>query len=279
MVRQRVIGVAGLLATCTVVAATNPRVRRRAVAGVHRGSRTMHYFEGRLRGACYRASGAVPDPMALDAVVADRVRTRLGRLAHTLDVPRVHVTVCRHVVTLHGEVRSASDADAIEKAARGVPGVFAVHSQLHVGLERGDTPPSYGRLATRPSALLSDMLEEAGRLGLQDRPAVQAVHGVLTTLGELLPDGERRHLAAHLPLDVRAMLEPARCGRRRRRMHDADDFLDAVVESSGIDRQTVAPLAEGLLGMLRDRVPEEAHDVAAVLPERLRAWWEVAIPA
>ena len=278
MRRQPVVGAAAVLATCGVVA-TNPRARRRVAATIHRGARTAHYLRGRLRGALYRASGAVPDPMALDGVVADRVRTRLGRLVRSLDVPHVHVTVCRHVATLHGEVRTRADAAAIERSAAAVPGVFRVHSELHVGLSRSDTPPSSGRLHGRGSAMLGEMLAVAQDCGLQDGLAMRAVHAVVSRFGELLPDGERHHLASHLPADVRAMLQPDRRRRRHPRVRTADDFIDGVAERAGIDRFTVAPVAEALLATLRDRVPEEADDVAAVLPERIRRWWQVAIPA
>jgi uncharacterized protein (DUF2267 family) len=281
MLRQRLFrtGMALGGVAAGVALARNPQMRHRARLALRWASRDVHHVEGALRGLGYRLAGNRPDPMAGGMVLADRARSELGRLERHLDVPRLHVSVRRHVATLHGEVRTPSDVAEIEKRVLEVSGIWGVRSFLHVGLSGGDTPPSRGRYAESPSPMLAGMLEQAEEWGLHDHRARNAVHGVLSTLAERLPDGERRHLASHLPSDVRAMLAPVRtCGRAHHRVHDVDEFLSMVAATSGVDEMSVAPVAESVLGTLRERAPEEAADIAAVLPEGLRRWWEVAIP-
>jgi uncharacterized protein (DUF2267 family) len=41
------------------------------------------------------------------------------------------------------------------------------------------------------------------------------------------------------------------------------------------ERETIV---ESVIGALRDLVPEEAVDIAAVLPSDLRTLWKVAVP-
>lgn len=282
MPRRRLLPVVVTLAAtgAAVSLARDAHLRHLLRHGLRRAERDLHHLQGALRGARYHAAGGEPDPMVLDTVLADRVRSELGRLERRLDVPHVHVSVRRHVATLHGEVGGDADAAEIEKRVLQVSGIWGVRSFLHAGLAPGDTPPSYGRMRDRPSPLLAQLIETAEEWGLHDRRALQAVHGVLATFAERLPAGERRHLAAHLPADVRAMFTPPRtCGSAGRRIRGVDEFLSAVSTTSGVDAMSVAPVAEAVLGTLRDRVPEEATDVAAVLPASLRRWWEVAVPA
>jgi len=79
-----------------------------------------------------------------DLVLADRIRSSLGPVEHALDQPRVHVSVHRHVVTLHGDVANEYAADRLESEVRSVAGVVGVRSHLHVGLLPGDGCPSDG---------------------------------------------------------------------------------------------------------------------------------------
>lgn len=281
MLRRRLVRTAAALGVAAAGArlARDPHLRHRARLGMRRAVRRLHHVEGAMRGLHYRAGGAHPDPMAIDTVLADRVRSELGRLERRLDVPHVHVGVRRHVATLHGEVGTASDAVEIGKRVLEVSGIWGVRSFLHVGLAGGDTPPSRGRTLQRPSPLLARLLEQAGAGGMHRGRAMRTVHAVLSVLAERIPAGERRHLASHLPADVRSMLVPPRaCGRGRHRIHHVDDFVSAVAETAGVDAMSAAPVAEAVLGTLREQVPEEADDVAAVLPEELRRWWEVAVP-
>jgi len=283
MPRTRFLRVAGAVAVAAgaITVARDPRLQRRLRRASRSASIELRRARGLARGLEYRASGREPDPMVDDRTLADRIRSELGRLERQLDVPRVHVTVRHHVASLHGEVISETDVEAIERRVLQVAGVWGVRSFLHVGLASGDTPPSVGRTTGVPSELLTELLDGASRWGLGGVAAQRALRAVLATLAERLPEEERRHLGSHLPADVRAMLRPPRVHGHgwHHRVRDVDEFLSIVADTSGVEKTAVAPLAEAVLGTLRDRVPEEATDVAAVLPASLRRWWEVAVPA
>ena len=66
---------------------------------------------------------------ANDAHLAQLVRGELGRNPATRGVPRVNVSSCERVVTLHGEL-DADQARAVRETARGVEGVRRVVSKL-----------------------------------------------------------------------------------------------------------------------------------------------------
>ncbi len=71
---------------------------------------------------------------ANDALLIQLVRGALGRR------PRVNVSSCSFVVTLHGAVISAEERDGIEAAVRAVPGVRDVVNKLvvtRVSIPRG----------------------------------------------------------------------------------------------------------------------------------------------
>lgn len=274
----RTLGVLTLAGAVTVTLRTPPL--RRRLRKVARGAvAEAHHLQGVLHGVEYRAGGRQPDPMVDDATLADRVRSELGRLERRLDVPRLHVMVRNHVATLHGEVISESDVEALERRVLQVAGVWGVRSYLHVGLASGDTPPSIGRTTGHPSPLHDELLAAAAAAGLSPESARRTVRAVLQTLAERIPEDERRHLASHLPADVRAMLRPPATRGAAQRVRDIDEFLSIVAATAHLDEITVAPVAEAVLGTLRESVPEEAADVAAVLPAGLRAWWQVAVPA
>jgi len=63
---------------------------------------------------------------ANDALLVQLVRGALGRR------PRINVSSCSFVVTLHGAVSSAEERDGIEAAVRAVPGVRDVVNRLVV---------------------------------------------------------------------------------------------------------------------------------------------------
>jgi len=279
MSRRRSLCTAGVLVAGAVLVARDPHLRRRTRDAAHFATRRARHLRGVMQGAEYRAAGHQPDPMVDDITLADRVRSELGRLERHLDVPHLHVTVRHHVATLHGEVISDSDVEAVERRVLQVSGVWGVRSYLHVGLASGDTPPSVGRTTGHASPLLEELLAGAAAWGVEGGAADRTVHAVLQTLAERIPDDERRHLASHLPFDVRHMLRPPARRGSARRVRDVDEFLAIVADTAHLDERTVAPVAESVLATLRRRVPEEAGDVAAVLPSGLRAWWRVAVPA
>ena len=63
---------------------------------------------------------------ANDAHLAQLVRGALGR-GPARGRPRINVSSCSFVVTLHGTASSAQEKDEIEAAARAVPGVSGVN--------------------------------------------------------------------------------------------------------------------------------------------------------
>lgn len=66
---------------------------------------------------------------ANDAHLAQLVRGELGSNPATRDVPRVNVSSCERVVTLHGDLTEGQER-AVCEASRGVEGVRQVVSKL-----------------------------------------------------------------------------------------------------------------------------------------------------
>ena len=67
---------------------------------------------------------------ANDALLVQLVRSALGR--RSLGTPRLNISSCSFVVTLHGAVRSAEEKNGVEAAVRAVPGVKDVVNKLAV---------------------------------------------------------------------------------------------------------------------------------------------------
>jgi uncharacterized protein (DUF2267 family) len=242
--------------------------------------RQLGHLSGELRGLSYRLAGRQPDVHVPDVVLADRVRSELGSLEKRLDLPRVHVMVDDHVVLLHGAVAAAHDAAAIEGAVGDVAGVRGVESHLHVGLLPGDTRPSEG--ATHPpSEARQRLLSGATSAGLDDELAESAVQATLGLLADRLPAGEREHLLGHLPQDARALVViPRRTGEERRRVRTRDQFVGEVLHRTPeLDPAKGEAVVESVMGVMRDLVPEESADIAAVLPADLRELWTSSVPA
>jgi uncharacterized protein (DUF2267 family) len=237
--------------------------------------RRLCYVAGRLRGASYRLRGRHPDPDVIDNVLADRIRSALGGLEKRLDVPRIHVMVEGHVALLHGEVSSDADADELERAVAAVTGVVDVESYLHVGFTSGDTRPSAGRRVHPPSRALRRLLDAAVSAGVDPGSALPVVRGVLAAFADRIPVGERAHVAAHLPNDVRPLFTPPRRAHRHappRTVHELVAGIAAATRELPLDKAQQATAA--VIETLRALVPEEAPDVTAVLPEELRALWQ-----
>jgi uncharacterized protein (DUF2267 family) len=239
-----------------------------------RVGRTVRYVRSAAPGVVYRFRSRQPDPNVSDDIVTQRVRSALGSLTRRLDVPRVHVLVEDHVAILHGDVATESDARAVEAAAMRVSGVVGVESHLHVGLERGDTRPSQGA-TTRASDALVALLDAAGIAGAHDARA--AVHAVLCGFAERIPADARDHLLTHLPADVRQLAgPPRRMGQQARRVKTVQELVADVVARGGIEPSRAESITFAVLGKLRELVPEERRDIAAVLPGELREMWEHA---
>lgn len=277
--RTLVVGVA----TVSAAALLRPdsslgRALRRAR---HRATQRIRYVRGAAQGARYRLGGGRPDPNASDDVLTQRVRSALGPLEKRRDLPHVHVMVEDGVALLHGELPTEDDVNAIELRAMEVSGIRSLVSFLHVGLASGTTRPSAGRSAhlARHSDQLQALLRAAEDAGIPEDRAGAAVRAVLGAFTERIPDDERRQLLSHLPLDARALAEPPRHRGGHKRMRTVPDLVASVTEHGYDDAQRVGALIEAVLGQLRSLVPEEAHDVAAVLPEDLRMLWNNAVPA
>ena len=280
MPRRRLLLIGAAVAGLVALAARLRRVEHRSARRIAREAgdefaRRTRNLAGRWSGVSYKLKGRRPDPDVPDLVLADRIRSVLGPLERRLDIPRVHVMVEEHVVLLHGEVDSFADVEAIESAVARVSGVLGVESYLHVGLAPGDTRPSTGRAERPVSEAKRRLLEAVRAVGVGEEVASSALRAVLASFAERLPAEELGHFRAHLPDDVRALLErPRRLGAPFRRVATPAELVAAVVAADGLSAE-LAPQAIGaVLAELKRLVPEEVADVSAVLPAELRAWWE-----
>jgi uncharacterized protein (DUF2267 family) len=234
-----------------------------------------------MEGLRYSLSGGRPDPLVSDDVLADRIRSSLGRLEKQLDVPRVHVMVEDHVALLHGEVPTVADRSSIEWAVLDTSGVRGIESYLHVGLLPGDTRPSEGRAqaAESPSGAMRELLDAAVAAGAHERDARAAVRAVLATFAERIPEGERGQLLAHLPADVRELARvPRREGEVVTRLRTVAELVAAVAARDGMSPEQARGITQSVLAHLRRLVPEEAMDVSAVLPAELKELWTASVP-
>lgn len=203
-----------------------------------------------------------------DVVLADRVRSSIGPLLHELDLPRVHVMAEGDRVLLHGDVDSDESRLRIEEAVRAVSGVGTVASYLHVGLLHGDVRPSSAR--HDPSAMARRFHDELEHRGITGRPADLAIAETLRLWLGLLPDGERAHVMAHVPDDVRSVVEAE---PRHARYDRVEHFCRAVRRRSGLTPAENDTAVRAIVHQLKVMVPEECDDVAAVLPPGLAELW------
>lgn len=237
--------------------------------------REIRYRRGRLKGIVYRLRRGRPDPGVSDSVLADRIRSSVGPLEARFDLPHVHVMVEDHTALLHGDVAATEQADEIERTVAAMSGVEGVESYLHVGLLPSDTRPSEGRRVHPASKALNQLLGAAIDAGVGPQQAPRAVRAVLSTFLERIPEGERDQVTAHLPPDVlRLAAGPRRMGRPPRRTRTVAELTSQIIAADGMSADQAQPLITAVLGTLRKLVPEEAADVASVLPAELRELWE-----
>ena len=71
-----------------------------------------------------------PEPPPNDAALVQRVRGALGRDPCTRCLPRINVSSCSFVVSLHGSVAATEAAEEIERVVRSVPGTAGVENKL-----------------------------------------------------------------------------------------------------------------------------------------------------
>ena len=279
---RRVVTAGVVLASAVAALDRNGSVRRALRYARDDVSRRVRYLQGAAEGARYRIAGRRPDPNVTDDVLTQRVRSALGPLEKQRDLPHVHVMVDEGIALLHGEVPSEHDVSAIERRVMEVSGVRSVISYLHIGLNRGTTRPSTGRAAHsgQHSPQLEHLLQAAQSAGVPENRAAVAVRTVLGTFTERIPEDERRQLLAHLPSDARALAAPPRRGGgAAAHLRTVPELVGSVTEQAYVGVVNVNVLVESVLGCLRTLVPEEANDVAAVLPEDLRRLWINAVPA
>jgi uncharacterized protein (DUF2267 family) len=242
-----------------------------------RAARKARYLAGRWQGASYRARGGRPDPTASGAMLADRIRSRLGPMESRMDLPHIHVMAEDHIALLHGDVDSAEHADQIEAAVAAVSGVEGVESYLHVGLLPGDTRPSEGERHRPPSPALRRLLVAATGAGLDEQHAPAALRAVLSAFLQRLPAGEREQVATHLPADVRRLAAaPRRVGAPARQPRTVADLVARVVAIDDVTAESAEPVIAAVLATLRTLVPEEVADIGAVLPHDLAQFWKEA---
>jgi uncharacterized protein (DUF2267 family) len=254
------------------------RVHWRRVRG-----RVRHHV-GRWRGHVYRWTGRHPSDDVDDLTLADRVRSTLGPLEKSLDLPHVHVTVETGVVLLHGEVATEDERQAIEHRVSDIAGVEGVESYLHLGLLASDTRPSVGHRAPRPpSAARRALLDAAHRAGVNKVDAAEAVRATLSVFVQRLPEAERDHLLGHLPQDVRELAAPARrLGRSITRLRTVHELVLAVIgQDIKLPLGQADEAVEAVIGQLRVLVPGDAAHIRAVLPKELRDLWDCtgSVPA
>jgi len=254
---------------------TNRLLRRQ----LERAGRQLRYLGGRLQGVSYRLRGRHPDPDVIDGVLADRIRSSIGGLEKRLDLPHIHVMVEDHVALLHGEVTSAAEAEAIECEVAAVSGVVGVESYLHVGLTAGDSRPSSGLAVHPPSQTLHHLLEAAVGAGVEADVAPPVVRGILATFADRLPAGERDHVSAHLPADVKSMFSPPRRAHRAARTRTVHELVARIASTTGeLPHDKAEQVTTAVLHALRSSVPDEAGPVGAVLPPELRDFWQSQPP-
>jgi uncharacterized protein (DUF2267 family) len=266
--------------------------RQRLRRGTRRLAGRLRYLRGVAQGVCYRVARRHPSRAVDDGVLADRVRSMLGPVERWLDLPRLHVSVDRHVVHLHGEVDSGLVAAVLVGVVRGIPGVAAVESHLHIGLLPSDTRPHQGRVdQRRPSAALRRLLAaataalagdgEPGRGGGLAQARLTA-HAVVACFAACLPAGARRRLVANLPADVGRLADLPASHHARRLPHgqaarDVAGVTAAVAAWSHLDAATAERAVTAVLAALREQLsPRQAERLRHAVPAGLQALWPAA---
>jgi uncharacterized protein (DUF2267 family) len=277
---KRAVVVGAVAATAAV--ALRPETRGAARRARARAGRQARHARGIGAGVWYRLSGRHPEPNVSDDILTQRVRSTLGPIEKDLDLPRVHVMVEEGLVVLHGEVGTTDDVWALERAVLRVPGVRGIESYLHVGLSKGSTRPSTGHLeaAIRPSPARAELLQAARDAGVPERDAPKVTRAVLAAFTDHIPVDEREQLLAHLPVDARQLAgPPRRHGVEPRRIRTVPQLVAEVVADGTVDPERATAITQAVVSRLRSLVPEEAADVAAVLPADLRSLWTAGVQA
>jgi uncharacterized protein (DUF2267 family) len=266
----------GLAAVGGAIVVFRPGTRANRAARHQLGAlgRHLRHFAGRLHGVSYRLRDRHPDPNVSGNVLADRIRSSLGPLEKRLDLPHIHVMAEGQVALLHGEVGTEAEAEELEATVGAVSGVLGVESYLHIGLGRGNTRPSAGRAVEEPSEARRRLLAAATSAGVDATVAPSIVRAILATFAERIPHDEREQVATHLPADVRSMFMPPRRIRQVPRVRTVSELVARIAAATEVlpgDR--AVEVTQAVVRELRALVPDEAADVAAILPAELRDLW------
>jgi uncharacterized protein (DUF2267 family) len=273
--RTRRLGAAAFIGAfaLTAMTATSRRTDRESARDWmrHLGDRVKRPI-ARRRGSILRE---LREEASDDVVLADRVRSSLGPLLKELDTPHIHVMAEGNRVLLHGEVVDGAARAQIEAAVRKIAGVGTVATYLKVGLFVGEDRPSRGHqdIPSRANRAFHDALSH---VGLSGRPAELALIETLQLFTDATPEGERAHLFAHLPVDVRSLLKTNSCGCPSEPVADVADFVARVRSESGLKLSEARLAVNTVIRELLVLVPEECDDIAAVLPPGLREVWKPA---
>lgn len=243
--------------------------RRRTIRAVHDATRWLQFMQGHLQGLDYQLRGSAPASDVSDDVLSARVRSSIGPLLRTLDLPRVHVTVSDGVATLDGAVATARHAEQIVAAVGDVAGVRDVESQLHIGLMPGDTRPSEGRAHPGPSYQRKRLQQAADTAHVRLDQTMAALAVVLARI----PAGEREHVTNHLRADVRRPVDEVPVPGDVLRVRDVDEFVNVVAAVANLSERRARRALEAVIVALAELVPEEVIDVLAVLPAELEHLW------
>jgi uncharacterized protein (DUF2267 family) len=269
MARKLYIGTAGLTMCVALLLGVTARGRRRTRRMARRAVRKARYLAGHAQGIRYRLVHGGPPEDVTDAVLVQRIRSKLGPLERRLDVPHLHVSSDDRNVSLSGVAATADDAQLLEDTVRAVSGVRELTSHVRVGFGPGDTRPSQGRDAAH-SEMRKELQAAAHELGLGVNE--EAAGTVLGVFLDRLPKGERDHVLTHLPADVRALTRSV-APRGAARIADEAALRDAVTSSGAVPEEQADKLIRAVLAVLRRRVPEEITDIEAVLPTGLKPLW------
>jgi hypothetical protein len=130
MIIMRKLIVAGMAAAAAAGAKVGIDRLRRSSDPAADVRRRVHHVTGRARGMAYRTLRRHPDADVDDGTLADRVRSSIGPLEKRLHVQRVHVTVEKGTVILHGELPDKQAEVEIVDAVEHIAGVRGVRSHL-----------------------------------------------------------------------------------------------------------------------------------------------------
>ena len=131
---------------------------------------------------------------------------------------------------------------------------------------RGRHAPASPMLATLRAAIAD--------CGVAPGEADDVIGVGLHALIARLPVGEAHHLEAHLPADVlRLVGGPRRDGQEPSELATVPEFADRLAAATELDPGRAESAVRAITRTVRKLVPEEAEDIAAVLPVGLKSLW------